>query len=69
MEFINEHYPQFKFYLHLVSDVKSKEFLNCIENNQNYENILILNPDYVSVKYKFMTILDYFYLSYYPCCT
>ena len=68
MEFINENYPTYNFYLHLVSDIKDGEFLDSVENDQKYENILFLNPDYVSTKYMFIIILDYFHLSYYTSC-
>lgn len=44
MEFINEYHPEYKFYLHLVSNIENFDYLSSLEHN---DNILILNPDYV----------------------
>jgi len=51
MEFFNEDYPAYKFFLHLVSEINDGEYLSSLESNLNNENILFLNPDYVSAKY------------------
>ncbi len=44
MEFYNENFKEYKFYLHLISNVGDSQFLHEIENN---DDLLILNPDYV----------------------
>lgn len=58
MEFFNEDYPAYKFFLHLVSEINDGEYLSSLESNLNNENILFLNPDYVSAKYIIVQIIS-----------
>jgi hypothetical protein len=48
MEIYNENFKEYKFNLHLISDIGDSEFLHGLENN---DDILILNPDFVRISF------------------